>query len=140
MTDSISGLEERLARLTTASKYTIDTDPNSSSNEHKEVKVTDTNQATADILGPTGSDEVAAIPETELTFIPTHRALERVNLRPSPSLEGHPITTLEIGDEVQYIREDGVWFYVDTEAHGKGWCASGYLSPLPPIQQDAAHN
>jgi hypothetical protein len=122
MTDSISGLEERLARLTAASEHTLTTDPNTSSSQHREVPV------------HTGSDTAALMPETESIFVPTHRVTARVNLRPSPSVETLPITTLDNGVEVQYLREDGNWFYVDTKVHGKGWCASEYLSPLRESQ------
>jgi hypothetical protein len=118
LTDSIFGLEERLARLMAASEHTLTTEPPPPSTEHKEVPV------------PTGSDTAASMPESESIIVPTHRVVARVNLRPSASVDGLPITTLNIGDEVQYLREDGTWYYVDAGVHGKGWCASEYLSSI----------
>ena len=42
---------------------------------------------------------------------------------------GFNIETLNVGTEVQYIRENDEWLYVKTDAHGEGWVASEYLSP-----------
>lgn len=68
--------------------------------------------------------------EAEIAFVPTHTVNTRLNLRPSTSLDEAPIALLEVGTMVKYIDEENGWYYVDTALHGKGWCASEYLSPL----------
>jgi hypothetical protein len=61
-------------------------------------------------------------------FVPTHRVIERVNLRPNPSTDRSAIATLKVGSEVQYLRESGDWYFVKTESDGDGRVASEYLS------------
>jgi len=68
--------------------------------------------------------------KSDKTFIPTHVVNARLNLRTSISLDDAPIGVLSTGTEVSYIDEANGWYYVDTEQHGQGWCASEYLSPL----------
>ena len=70
--------------------------------------------------------------KTGNSFIPTHKVTTRLNLRPSASLDSTPVATLGAGTKIEYIHENGGWYYVNTEQHGKGWCASRYLSPLQP--------
>ncbi|MGD8629652.1 MAG: SH3 domain-containing protein [Gammaproteobacteria bacterium] len=90
----------------------------------------------ADAGSATSSEEDTA-PATEQAFVPTHTVKARINLRPSTSLNTTPIAVLNAGTEVEYISETGGWYYVNTRLHGKGWCASDYLSPLQPAKQDA---
>jgi len=65
-------------------------------------------------------------------FVPTHKVSATLNLRPSPSLSTTPIAVLQVGSEVEYIKEDDGWYYVNTQSHGKGWCSSRYLTSLSP--------
>jgi hypothetical protein len=88
-----------------------------------------------DTSGTTRADNIAH--EAEQAFVPTHRVNARVNLRPSTALNTTPIAVLDTGTEVEYISETDGWYYVNTRSHGKGWCASDYLSPLQPAKQDA---
>ena len=83
--------------------------------------------ATSQAAGVT--DRVA---KEDKTFIPTHVVKTRLNLRTSTSMADAPIGVLNTGTKVSYIDEANGWYYVDTERLGKGWCASEYLSPLPP--------
>ena len=87
------------------------------------------NTVELDTSGITNSQQ-----EAEITFVPTHTVKTRLNLRPSRSLDEAPIALLEAGTKVRYIDEEDGWYYVDTELHGKGWCASEFLSPLQESQ------
>jgi hypothetical protein len=87
------------------------------------------NTVELDTSGITNSQQ-----EAEITFAPTHTVKTRLNLRPSTSLDEAPIALLGAGTKVRYIDEEDGWYYVDTELHGKGWCASEFLSPLQENQ------
>jgi hypothetical protein len=87
------------------------------------------NTVELDTSGITNSQQ-----EAEITFVPTHTVKTRLNLRPSTSLDEAPIALLDAGTKVRYIDEEDGWYYVDTESHGQGWCASEYLSPLQENQ------
>ncbi len=83
-----------------------------------------------DTMEPTASGAAHTIPDTAGVFTPTHSVQAMLNLRPSASLNTTPITTLKVGSKVEYINEVDDWYYVNTQTHGKGWCASSYLAPL----------
>lgn len=87
------------------------------------------NTVELDTSGITNSQQ-----EAEIGFVPTHTVKTRLNLRPSTSLDEAPIALLGAGTKVRYIDEEDGWYYVDTELHGKGWCASEFLSPLQESQ------
>ena len=79
------------------------------------------------------SSRSAISSNTVNSFNPTHSVTANLNLRPSASLDSKPVATLSTGTKVEYMHESGGgWYYVNTEQHGKGWCASKYLSPLQP--------
>jgi hypothetical protein len=140
LTESIHGLESRLKRVMELTDSISDIG----------MKHTPTSQQpipdTADIVP--ASDKKMIYPSrasdptnrAEQSFIPTHSVKAKLNLRPAMSLDTRPIAVLQAGTEVQYIHGDGNWFYVNTEKHGKGWCASEYLSPLPPAQRVTKQN
>ena len=88
-----------------------------------------------DNSAPSSADNTPS--ETEQAFVPTHTVNARINLRPSTSLNTTPIAVLNTGTEVEYISETDGWYHVNTRLHGKGWCASDYLSALQPVEQDA---
>jgi hypothetical protein len=73
-------------------------------------------------------------------FSATHFVNERINLRPSMSLDTTPIAVLDVGTEVEYIRETDGWYYVNTRSNGKGWCSSRYLSSLQDARKDPSHD
>jgi uncharacterized protein YgiM (DUF1202 family) len=79
-------------------------------------------------------DSTSAVLTTEAVkaFVPTHTARANLNLRPSPSLNTRPIAVLKSGSMVEYLKEDGGWYYVNTQLHGEGWCSSKYLYSLSP--------
>lgn len=128
LTESINSLESRLTRVLELSesineieaKYAaamLDNSPTSAGN------------LVTDNAAP--SDTTDSANDIEISFVPTHTVDTRVNLRPSMSLDTTPIAVLEAGTGVEYIKETDGWLYVNTEHHGKGWCYSRYLSPLP---------
>jgi uncharacterized protein YgiM (DUF1202 family) len=84
------------------------------------------------VTEPDASTSADMIPEAVKAFVPTHTVRANLNLRPSPSLNTEPITVLKAGSEVEYIKEDDGWYYVNTQLHGKGWCSSKYLTSLSP--------
>ena len=131
LTQSINTLETRLNRLSDTSGSSLDT-------EIKPARTFQKHMAkAADTRTTIGANALAAS-EHDLsskagnTFIPTHNVTTNLNLRPSASLDSSPVATLSSGTKVEYLDESGDWYYVNTEQHGKGWCASGYLSPLKP--------
>jgi hypothetical protein len=81
---------------------------------------------------PNASRSAHMTSEAVKAFVPTHTVRAKLNLRPSASLDTTPIAVLKVGSEVEYIREADGWYYVNTQFHGKGWCASEYLSSLSP--------
>jgi hypothetical protein len=131
LTQSINTLESRLNRLSDLS----------GSSTEAEVKPADTFQNhMAEAAGTgttTGANELVASEDALSSnagnpFTPTHSVLTNLNLRPSASLDSTPIAILSVGSKVEYMHESGDWYFVNTEGHGKGWCASWYLAPLKP--------
>jgi len=84
------------------------------------------------VTGPDASTSADMTPEAVKAFVPTHTVRATLNLRPSPSLDTTPIAILKAGSEIEYIKEDDGWYYVNTQLHGKGWCSSRYLTSLSP--------
>jgi glucose/arabinose dehydrogenase len=82
------------------------------------------------VTEPNVSRSAVMKPEAIKAFVPTHTVKTNLNLRPSPSLNTAPIAVLKAGSEVEYIKEDDDWYYVNTQLHGKGWCSSKYLTSL----------
>jgi glucan-binding YG repeat protein len=131
LTQSIYALETRLNRLMNLpdSNHDAGMMPAHSYQKHMaEAANTGTTIDANELAASVGSPST----KTGNSFIPTHKATTNLNLRPSASLDSTPVATLSAGTKVEYILESGGWYYVNTEQHGKGWCASGYLSPLQP--------
>jgi hypothetical protein len=84
------------------------------------------------VTEPDASRSADMTPEAVKPFVPTHTVRANLNLRPSPSLNTTPITVLKAGSDVEYIKEDDGWYFVNTQLHGKGWCSSNYLTSLLP--------
>jgi hypothetical protein len=84
------------------------------------------------VTEPNASRSADMTPQAVKAFVPTHTVRANLNLRPSPSLNTTPIAVLKAGSEVEYIKEDEGWYYVNTQLHGKGWCSSKYLTSLSP--------
>jgi len=84
------------------------------------------------VTEPNDSRSADITPEALKAFVPTHTVRANLNLRPSPSLNTTPIAVLKAGSEVEYIKEDDGWYYVNTQLYGKGWCSSKYLTSLSP--------
>lgn len=131
LTQSVNALETRLNRLGDLS----------SSSTGAEIKPADIFQNhmadAAETETTTGANRLAASGEAlssnaENPFTPTHSVITNLNLRPSASLDSTPVAILSVGTKVEYMHESGDWYFVNTEEHGKGWCASGYLAPLKP--------
>jgi hypothetical protein len=136
LTQSINALETRLNRLTDLPGSSPDAEMKNGQTFQKHMG------RAADSGATIGTNELASS-ERDLSsnagnpFIPTHIVTTNLNLRPSASLDSTPVATLSAGTKVEYMHESGSWFYVNTEQHGKGWCASGYLSPLEPSSSPA---
>ena len=128
LTDSISGLEKGLTSLINESGFSAKSAHRNTVARHSELEPPATTQASSDKGTPTTLIDVDDQPE-DLVSAPMYRVIERVNLRPTPSTDRSAVATLNVGSEVQYIRESGDWFYVKTESQREGWVASEYLSP-----------
>lgn len=131
LTQSIHALEDRLNHLNDLpdSNRGAGMKPEHSYQERiAEAAGTGTTNDANELAGAGGASSSI----TANSFVPTHTATTRLNLRPAASLDSKPVATLSAGTMVEYIHESGVWYYVNTEQHGKGWCASQYLSPLQP--------
>ena len=128
---SISSLESRLERLLGLAESSHDAGIKTTHPYQNQI-------AEAAGIGTTiHANEIVASKDasssnTGNSFVPTHEVTTSLNLRPSASLDSIPTATLSTGTKVEYIRESGAWYYVNTEQHGKGWCASRYLSQLQP--------
>ena len=129
LTQSISAIETRLNRVRDLSGSSPDA----------EIKSADTFQEhmaeaadTSTTIGANGlvASEDALSSNAGNPFTPTHSVITNLNLRPSASLDSSPVAILSVGTKVEYMHESGDWYFVNTEEHGKGWCASGYLAPL----------
>lgn len=140
LTQSVSSLEIRVKRMMELTNPINDIEMKHTRSSQQGIPESAADNSTFDIKEPYGSSVVDPAMETVKTFAPTHTVNARVNLRPSISLDSTPITTLKVGTEVEYIREDEGWYYVNTKHHGEGWCASDYLAPVLPTQQDASGN
>ena len=129
LSESISRLEMRFDQFMESASTSDDVTDKESSNQ------VDTPEDYSDsTVEPDTSDITNLHSDKEDAFDPTHMVKTRLNLRPSTSLDEAPIALLEVGTMVKYIDEEDGWYYVDTALHGKGWCASEYLSPLQKIQ------
>ena len=129
LADSVSRLEMRFDQFMESANTSGSGTEQSSSTQMDIPEAHSDNTVEPDTSGITNSQQ-----ETEITFVPTHTVQTRLNLRPSTSLDEAPIALLEAGTKVIYIDEEDGWYYVDTELHGKGWCASEFLSPLQESQ------
>ena len=127
LTGSINGLETRLIRVMELSESINEIELKYAATMPENSHASPGNKFPS---STTGSVVAESTDEIEMSFVPTHTVNTRLNLRPSMSLDTTPITVLEAGTGVEYIKETDGWVYVNTELHGKGWCSSGYLSPL----------
>lgn len=140
ITESIDNLEAKLTGIMAQTESITDSEnKNASSSKQYMPESADADPA-VDIEEPDTTRAVQMTPEAVTVFVPTHTVKTWLNLRPSSSLDSIPIAVLKAGSEVEYIREADGWYYVDTPLHGKGWCASEYLTPLSPTQQNTTVN
>jgi hypothetical protein len=130
LTESITTLGIRLNQAMELTSSTNATDMKQDNSFQKSIPESASNEFTVDV-----SDIAHLSPNAEDAFVTTHTVKTRLNLRSSPSLEATTLAILGAGTEVEYIRENDGWYYVNTERHGKGWCASEYLLPSPDTQQ-----
>jgi hypothetical protein len=127
LTESVNSLETRLTRVMELTKPITDIEMKFAATILETSPTSAGNQYTSSTTGHRVAD-----PANIISFVPTHIVNAKLNLRPSKSLDTTPVAVLEAGTEVEYIKETDGWFYVNTEQHGKGWCASEFLSPLSP--------
>ena len=133
LTESISDLETRLKQVSDLANSINDTGMEQTVSPRQHLPdIIDV--LPAPVIKETASDGIELSAKTDQEFTPTHIVKTRLNLRPSMSLDTTPVAILQHGTEVEYIHEDNGWYYVNTETHGKGWCAAEYLSPLAPTR------
>jgi hypothetical protein len=127
LTDTISDLEKKVATPIKQPGFSANSASRETETRHGEIQTPVSTQASLDNI----SSETLIKMDVQTgdgAFVPTHRVIERVNLRPNPSTDRPVIATLKVGSEVQYLRESGDWYFVKTESDGDGWVASEYLS------------
>ena len=134
LSKSVSNLEAQLTHVIALADSIVIIERKHAASSSQQIPVPAGVNSTVDINDSHVSSVVDNIPETGKAFFPTHTVKARVNLRPSASLHTTPIAVLNVGTEVEYISKSDGWYYVNTLAHGKGWCSSEYLSPLSPTQ------
>ena len=134
LTESVSTLEARLTKIMGLTDSIAIVETNRTASSPQQIPESADANATLETNGSSVSRAVQTATETGEAFIPSHTVKARVNLRPSASLHTTPIAVLNVGTEVEYISKSDGWYYVNTLAHGKGWCSSEYLSPLSPTQ------
>ena len=128
--DNITNLEVKLTRLLILADSTKDIESKHVSADQQYVSEIADAMPAVDSMEPTAVGLAPKAAKREEAFTPTHTVTTKLNLRPSASLNTTPIGILSTGTKVDKIGENGDWFHVNTETHGKGWCSSEYLSPL----------
>jgi uncharacterized protein YgiM (DUF1202 family) len=136
LTESISGLEAKLTRIMVLTDSLTDIGKQQPVPSRQDIPESADTGPVSDMNKSAASSAVHIAPETEKAFAPTHTVKTRVNLRPSASLKTKPIAVLKAGTEVEYLGKTDGWYYVRTQFHGKGWCASDYLSALSPARKN----
>jgi hypothetical protein len=131
LTESVSSLEAKLTRVMVLTDSITNSETRHAGSSGQQTAESTAAKETSNVTEASAPRAVQRTSETEKAFVPTHTVKARVNLRPSASLKSTPIAVLDVGTEVQYIRRSDGWYYVNTLSHGKGWCSSDYLSPLP---------
>jgi len=134
LTESVSTLEARLTHIMALTDSIAIVETNRTASPPQQIPESSDTNPTLEANESSASRTVQTATETGEAFIPSHTVKARVNLRPSASLHTTPIAVLNVGTEVEYISKSDGWYYVNTLAHGKGWCSSEYLSPLSPTQ------
>jgi len=134
LTESVSTLEARLTHIMALTDSIAIVETNRTASPPQQIPESSDTNPTLETNESSASRTVQTATETGEAFIPSHTVKARVNLRPSASLHTTPIAVLNVGTEVEYISKSDGWYYVNTLAHGKGWCSSEYLSPLSPTQ------
>jgi hypothetical protein len=129
--DNISELELRLTGLLSITDSIKDIDSKQATAAQQYAPEAEDSVSAQDSTEPAVADLAPMTVETVELFTPTHTVTAKLNLRPSASLNSTPIALLPGGTEVEKISAYGDWYYVNTEAYGKGWCSSEYLAPLP---------
>ena len=128
--DNITNLEVKLTRLQLLADSIKDIESKQVAAEQQYAsEVTDAMPA-VDSMGPIAAELAPETAKLVEVFSPTHKVTTTLNLRPSASINTTPIGFLTTGTKVEKISENGVWFQVNTEKKGQGWCSSEYLSPL----------
>ena len=134
LTESVSTLEARLTKIMGLTDSIAIVGTNRTASSQQQIPESANANPALKIKESSVSRAVQTATETGEEFFPSHTVKARVNLRPSASLHTTPIAVLNVGTEVEYISKSDGWYYVNTLAHGKGWCSSEYLSPLSPTQ------
>jgi hypothetical protein len=140
LTESVSTLEARLTQIMALTDSIAIVETNRAASSLQQIPESADTNPTLEANESNVSRVVQTATETGEAFIPSHAVKARVNLRPSASLHTTPIAVLNVGTEVEYISKSDGWYYVNTLAHGKGWCSSEYLSPLSPAQRIPSAN
>ena len=135
LTESVSTLEVRLTQIMALTDSIAIVETNRTAPSPQQIPESADTNPTLETNESNVSRAVQTATETGEAFIPSHTVKARVNLRPSASLHTTPIAVLNVGTEVEYISKSDGWYYVNTLAHGKGWCSSEYLSPLSPAKR-----
>jgi septal ring factor EnvC (AmiA/AmiB activator) len=134
LSKSVSNLEDQLTHVIALADSIAIVETNRTASSPQQIPESADTNPTLEANESNVSRAVQTATETGEAFIPSHTVKARVNLRPSASLHTTPIAVLNVGTEVEYISKSDGWYYVNTLAHGKGWCSSEYLSPLSPTQ------
>ncbi|MEA2079549.1 MAG: SH3 domain-containing protein [Pseudomonadota bacterium] len=128
--DNITNLEVKLTPLLILADSNKDIESKHDSANQKNVSEIAEAKPAIDLMEPAAAGLMPEAAKNEAVFTPTHTAITNLNLRPSASIKITPVGILSTGTQVEKIGENGYWFHVNTEAYGKGWCSSKYLSPL----------
>jgi uncharacterized protein YgiM (DUF1202 family) len=135
LTDYINHMEGKLKRVILLTESIIDIENKYVSASHQNTHEFTDSESEVETLQYTDTRLISTPPHIDEMFTPTHTVNARLHLRRSASSESTALAVIEVGSRVEYIRQDGDWYYVNAPSYGEGWCSSDYLSPLPQNQQ-----
>jgi hypothetical protein len=126
---NIAGLENKLTNMLALAESSKIRENEQASAGDQNISESESSAALLDARESSVALSAIETPGRVGAFSPTHTVTTKVNLRSSASVDSTSFGVLATGTKIQKIRENGDWYYVNTEEFGTGWCAARYLSP-----------
>ena len=130
--------EGKLKQVILLTESIIDIENKYVSASHQNTHEFTDSESEVETLQYTDTRLISTPPQIDEMFTSTHTVNARLHLRRSASSESTALAVIEVGSRVEYISQDGDWYYVNVPSYGEGWCSSEYLSTLLENQQYAS--